>query len=1267
MADLHLFSGDSASDEDFQSEIMAKWNRKVQEKFEKEKKQIRRKRKNPLSTQAPNPKIPSKVSSPSSGGGGGGLMYSQKCTSTSLPAEGPSGFKFGDFENGDLQCSSHSIGDLVGIYSKNPGKIVSTPAGPIFDNPSGDLNTVPTLLTENPLDSVDDDGVGHVLDVSLSQSFPSGETTAGGCSESITTGIKKVESCGGGGDGVAIPGEFDTFSSYQDLQSAIEELEIKSYSSYISEVDAMKGNLGLSFTLDVNFQQYLKTISTSDDIYLKWQHESAGRGDPTPIKCNGIPFIFLNKCEYSCHRGKDKNKTYNDKRRKKERDSLTGASVGADLNEHMSAVMRKRKLNQPSIKVSCPARFNVKKLLYFPNYHAETTRQRKSMSKKLKEDLMEAKLDLESRHCPSNVAANDGGGGGGPSPVDVIDSASLNMDVKLVYLTKFPELSDHRNHFLGQAAGVGEKPDPRVVDHIKYLVRKGTKNKSEIDRSVTTFVQETLNFEGSLWLRNRFQPSHQTIRNIIKSVRAETRHSKFDQENLMELKKKWEKGANLSFQPKGARPKIEDILEKIENDLIGGDGGEWEEVDEVGDDHVMDNPVNERLCFVYQSDEMQRLYRLYAHRLVLLDATHKTCKYAIPLFFVVVQANVNFQVAGVIVVEDESADILEKALNIIKQWNPDVSPKYGMIDFDTGEILSLESVFPSIQVFLCDFHREQSWSRWVNLRKHGVFMIGDDIKARFRRIANAISMPEYEHALEDLRSWENYPGAVENYFENHWYPHHKRWCLVFRPNDLFRCNTNNGTERLNESLKYEELRKDDYKNCSLSDLMGLLIEVFLPKLYKKYVKLNVECSEFHKPYSSEIPKYLWNRPKPFVDHLLKKLGLVTPVMKSSVQVVTDSPRRIFNVQSIGAQDCQRHVHQVDFGDETFMCSCDCEDFRRLRLPCKHMLAVVESDIDISFSDLSPVLIDDIYTNIDQALIGNVSLPQPGLEQSQPGSSTIDRSSIVAPGGDGGGGGNDDVMVCGDLTASLPERRKSAKKVFEKKQQKVLNEMKVSVNDIWNIKKSENLDLVEHKVSELRRLLYEIKMKENDGELLAHTDGGDDDIPLSSYPGVPPRRQRDDELQIYDRLPVKSKKHPYSGRYGEVADVMKKQLMAKVPIPTDQSPNVLIDGTIDVNSTSLNLVMPSDTEDQHQVVRDLITEMIEDVTNQECQVNVNNQEDLVVPFVPRKTGRAMNVIETVEVIDEASNFNDSMEIDFIAEPLADLVLELSDDDSDHFAF
>ena len=41
-------------------------------------------------------------------------------------------------------------------------------------------------------------------------------------------------------------------------------------------------------------------------------------------------------------------------------------------------------------------------------------------------------------------------------------------------------------------------------------------------------------------------------------------------------------------------------------------------------------------------------------------------------------------------------------------WNPDVLPKYRMLDFDSGEIPSLKITFPGIQVFLCDFHRQQS-------------------------------------------------------------------------------------------------------------------------------------------------------------------------------------------------------------------------------------------------------------------------------------------------------------------------------------------------------------------------------------------------------------------------------------------------------------------------------------------------------------------------------------------------------------------------------
>ena len=49
----------------------------------------------------------------------------------------------------------------------------------------------------------------------------------------------------------------------------------------------------------------------------------------------------------------------------------------------------------------------------------------------------------------------------------------------------------------------------------------------------------------------------------------------------------------------------------------------------------------------------------------------------------------------------------------ILEWNPNVKPKYGIVDFDTTEIISMEAVFPEKDIFLCDFYREQSWNRWT--------------------------------------------------------------------------------------------------------------------------------------------------------------------------------------------------------------------------------------------------------------------------------------------------------------------------------------------------------------------------------------------------------------------------------------------------------------------------------------------------------------------------------------------------------------------------
>ena len=40
-----------------------------------------------------------------------------------------------------------------------------------------------------------------------------------------------------------------------------------------------------------------------------------------------------------------------------------------------------------------------------------------------------------------------------------------------------------------------------------------------------------------------------------------------------------------------------------------------------------------------------------------------------------------------------------------------------MTDFSDAEISVIESVFPQCKVYLCEFHREQSWERWIKKTK----------------------------------------------------------------------------------------------------------------------------------------------------------------------------------------------------------------------------------------------------------------------------------------------------------------------------------------------------------------------------------------------------------------------------------------------------------------------------------------------------------------------------------------------------------------------
>jgi len=65
----------------------------------------------------------------------------------------------------------------------------------------------------------------------------------------------------------------------------------------------------------------------------------------------------------------------------------------------------------------------------------------------------------------------------------------------------------------------------------------------------------------------------------------------------------------------------------------------------------------------------------------MIDATYKSTKYDLPLFFITVHTNTGYCVIAEFIVQGEAKESLESALSIIKSCNPQWAPKFFMTDY----------------------------------------------------------------------------------------------------------------------------------------------------------------------------------------------------------------------------------------------------------------------------------------------------------------------------------------------------------------------------------------------------------------------------------------------------------------------------------------------------------------------------------------------------------------------------------------------------------
>ena len=347
-----------------------------------------------------------------------------------------------------------------------------------------------------------------------------------------------------------------------------------------------------------------------------------------------------------------------------------------------------------------------------------------------------------------------------------------------------------------------------------------------------------------------------------------------------------------------------------------------------------------------------------------------------------------------------------------------------------------------------------------------------------------------------------------------WLPELQRWCIAYRPDDLMMVNTNNGTERLNEDLKYDELM--EYKNCTLSDLLAVIVERFIPKLYEKYIELNIKFTSAYRKYDVNIPHYMHNRPRWIVDDMLEKVGKIS---NENVSVSIKDENSFF-VKSLSPWTTNDE-YEVRFGSPDTFCSCSCPSFRKNRVLCKHFFAIIEKGLKI-FEDVSILYRSHPFIVLDEHLFNGSSL-HPTMEMfNDPHPSNNDTEEEI------------DTVIEDESDqplANLPIRGSQ----FKLTKMKLLSKIKVLTEKVYCVKRGTEsealLNYADETISSLM-LEFDSNLDESSNEMVERND---DDSRKRKINCPEPVEKK------------KSKKHPFSGRVGATADMMKQYYRARLTL------------------------------------------------------------------------------------------------------------------------
>ena len=149
---------------------------------------------------------------------------------------------------------------------------------------------------------------------------------------------------------------------------------------------------------------------------------------------------------------------------------------------------------------------------------------------------------------------------------------------------------------------------------------------------------------------------------------------------------------------------------------------------------------------------------------------------------------------------------------------------------------------------------------------------------------------------------------------------------------------------------------------TLSSVAKLLVEDFLPESRKIYLFKNYKQSSSYRSYKEIVPVYLRERPRNVILHCLHRQAGSLKFTEEDIQDVDPDSGRFKVVK------CGKKERIKNFGQSSNMPSCNCLDWERFHLPCKHFFAIFRFRPAWTWDMLPKSYLESSYLSLDnQAL------------------------------------------------------------------------------------------------------------------------------------------------------------------------------------------------------------------------------------------------------------------------------------------------------------